>query len=314
MLFRSLHDNPQSFNKSSVPPAPVEPVPGGEISTQPTFRWNPTENARTYTLQVAQDPTFGKPIDSITTDATAYTSSSTYPADTELYWRVRANDWIGQGLNWSETRTFIRRLPAPTLAAHGPTTIFGPEPITWSAVQGAVAYELQVEQGDGKSNSFTFESPAATITEYYGTGIAHYQVRAEFPTSSTGKVGGAESSKGETQLILAAPKGARGVRSGSRLLVTWNPEPDARQYDVEIAKTNGFAAPIETRKVDGTSWAPDIDLHRKQYRGTLYWRVAPVDQRAGVGSFASGAFATSRSHVSRAPRCKHTKTHSCKHH
>jgi len=291
-----LHDNPQSFNKSSIPTTPLEPAPGAEISTQPTFRWNPAENARTYTLQVAQDPTFGAPIDNVTIDATAYTSSSTYPADTVLYWRVRPNDWNGQGLNWSATRTFIRRLPAPTLAAHGPTTIFGPEPIAWSPVQGAVAYEVHVEQGDGRSNYYTFESPAASVTEYYGTGIAHYQVRAEFPSGVSSKVGGAESARGESQLILAAPKGARGVRSGGRLIVTWNPEPDAKQYEVEIAKTSGFATPLEGRKVDGTSWAPDINLKRKQYRGTLYWRVAPVDQRGGVGSFASGAFATPRSH------------------
>jgi large repetitive protein len=290
-----LHDSPRNFNKSSSPPQPLAPSPGSEVTTQPSFRWTPAENARTYHLQVAQDPTFGAPIDDVTTDATAYTSSSTYPADTVLYWRVRANDWIGQGLNWSPTQTFVRRLPVPSLDPLGPTTVLGIPPITWSSVQGAIAYNVHIEQPTGKSTDSVIESPSATVSTYYGTGIAHYQVRAEFPTSVGGKVAGPYSPRQSSLLILAAPRGVRGTRSGSRLLLTWNPEPDAKQYRVQIATSSGFTRPIESHTVDGTSWAPNLDLRKKRNRGTLYWRVAPVDQRGGVGSFTAGTFGGSRS-------------------
>lgn len=309
-----LHDNPQSFNKSSVAPQPLAPGAGSEISAQPSFRWTPAENARTYHLQVAQDPTFGAPLDDITTDATAYTSSTTYPADTVLYWRVRANDWNGQGLNWSPTQTFVRRLPVPALAPLGATTVLGIPPITWSPVEGAISYDMHVEQPTGKSDDFTFESPSATVVSYYGTGIAHYQVRAEFPTNAGGKVAGAYSPRQSTLLILAAPRGARGTRSGSRLLVTWQPEPDAKQYQVEISTTNGFNSRIESHKVDGTSWAPNIDLSKKRNRGTLYWRVAPVDQRGGVGSFTSGAFKVAGSRRSHCVGKANKRHGSCKKH
>jgi hypothetical protein len=291
-----LHDNPQGFNKSSAAPQALTPSGGSEISAQPSFHWSPAENARTYHLQVAQDPTFGAPIDDVTTDATAYTSSSTYPADTVLYWRVRANDWNGQGLNWSPTQTFVRRLPVPALDPLGATTVLGIPPVTWAYVQGAIGYDMHVEQPDGKGSDFTFESPSATFASYYGTGIAHYQVRAEFPTNLGGKVAGAYSPRRSTLLMLAAPRGARGTRSGSRLLVTWHPEPDAKQYEVEISTTNGFNSRIESHKVDGSSWAPNIDLRKKRYRGTLYWRVAPVDQRGGIGSFTSGTFTSALAH------------------
>jgi hypothetical protein len=306
------HDNPQSFNKSSAPPQPLTPSSGSAISTQPSFHWTAAENARTYHLQVAQDPTFGAPIDDVTTDATAYTSSSTYPADTVLYWRVRANDWNGQGLNWSPTQTFVRRLPVPALDPLGATTVLGIPPVTWSPVQGAIAYDMHVEQADGRGSDFTSESPSATVTSYYGTGIVHYQVRAEFPTNAGGKVAGAYSARGSSLLILAAPRGVRGTRSGSRLLVSWQPEADAKQYQVEISTTNGFNSRIETHRVDGTSWAPSIDLRKK--RGTLYWRVAPVDQRGGIGSFASGAFKAVGSHKSRCAGKRHNRSRSCKRH
>jgi len=110
-------------------------------------------------------------------------------------------------------------------------------------------------------------------------------------------------------LILAAPSRARGVKAGSRLLVTWNPEPDAKQYEVEISKSNGFSTRIETHRVDGTSWAPNVDL--KRYRGTLYWRVAPVDQNGGVGSFASGSFGRK---ASRPAKChkRSRRAHRCR--
>jgi hypothetical protein len=285
-----LHDNPQSFNKSSLAPQPLAPANGASISTQPTFRWTPAENARNYRLQVSQDPTFGNPIDDVTTDATAFTSSSTYPADTALYWRVRANDWIGQGLNWSPTQTFVRHLPSPTPGLSAPTTVFGPEPISWSPVQGAIAYDIHIEQPSGASSDVTSEAPSTTFTAYWGTGVGHWRVRAEFPTSTGGRVAGAYSEGESVLLILAAPSGARGTRSGSRLIVSWNAEADAKQYEVQIAKNNGFTTMLESHKVDGTTWTPNIDLSRKQNRGTLYWRVAPVDSHGGVGSFASGTF------------------------
>jgi hypothetical protein len=295
------NDNPQAFNKSSDPPQPLAPATGAEVATQPTFRWSSVLNARTYQLQVAQDPTFGKPIDDVRTDATAYTSTATYPADTALYWRVRGTDWRGQGLNWSPAQPFIRRLPVPTASPLEPVTLLGIPPLTWSAVPGAIGYEMHVEQPSGKSDNFSFEAATATISKYYGTGVFHYQVRAKFPTSTGGTVGGAYTSMQTGVLMLAAPRGAHGTRSGSRLLVTWHPEPDAKQYEVEISTTSGFASRVETHRVDGASWAPNIDLHKKRYRGALYWRVAPIDQQGGIGSFTAGAF--TGKHARSQPRC-----------
>ena len=57
-----------------------------------------------------------------------------------------------------------------------------------------------------------------------------------------------------------------------------------------IATSNGFGKRTETRTVDGTSWAPSIDLRKKTFRRALYWRVAAVDKRGGLGSYAAGAF------------------------
>jgi protein-S-isoprenylcysteine O-methyltransferase Ste14 len=295
----ALHNNPQSFNKSSAPPEPITPASGADVTTQPAFRWTSAENARNYRLQVSQDPTFGNSIDDVTTDATAYTSSSTYPADTVVYWRVRANDWNGQGLNWSATRTFVRRLPVPSPTPKSATNE-GIPPFSWTPVQDAISYDVHVEQADGTTKDFNFESPAFTVAKYYGIGIFRLQVRAEFPTASGGKVAGGYSSLQPFLLSLAPPTAARGVKAGSRLVISWNPEPDAKQYQAEVSTTNGFNSRIDSHRVDGTSWAPDIDFAQKQNRGTLYWRVAAVDWGGNVGAFATGSFGKPPP----APRCR----------
>jgi protein-S-isoprenylcysteine O-methyltransferase Ste14 len=286
-----LQDHPQSFNKSSVPPTALQPVNGAVVSTQPTFYWTEAENARNYRLQVAADPSFGHPLEDVTTDATSFTSSSTYPADTVLYWRVRANDWIGQGLNWSATQTFRRTLPMP---APSPDNASGGEPIpvlNWAPVDGAVGYEIHVEKVDGKTQDFSFPAAAFTPTEWYGVGVWRWQVRADFPTATAGRtIPGAYSPPVRFVRTLDPPGGARGVKTATRLLVSWTPDPAAKQYEVELSTNDGFATTVASGRTDGTSWAPTIKLTSPATRGRLYWRVAAVDVGGNVGAFASGSF------------------------
>jgi hypothetical protein len=284
-------DNVQSFNKSSTPPVPVSPANGLTVSNQPSFAWTPAENARSYRLQVSQDPSFGSPLEDVTTDSTAYTSSSTYPADTVLYWRVRANDWIGQGLNWSSASTFVRTLPSPVPSpnnAHGGEAI---PVLNWSPVQGATGYDLHLEEVNGQPLNFSFPAASATPLEWYGVGVWRWQVRAEFPAASPGHT--TPSGYSPPRLFvrtLNAPSHATGLKNGGRLVISWSPDPAAKQYEVELSTTNGFTNAIESHRVDNTSWAPQVNLHMAQNRGPLFWRVAAVDVGGNVGSFASGAF------------------------
>lgn len=286
-----IQDHPQSFNKSSLPPTAVQPVNGAVVSTQPTFYWTEAENARNYRLQVATDPSFSNLLEDVTTDATSFTSSSTYPPDTVLYWRVRANDWIGQGLNWSAVQTFRRILPVPVPS---PSNVTGGEPIpvlSWEPVQGAVGYEIHVDKVDGKTQDFKFPAAAFTPTEWYGVGVWRWQVRADFPTAIAGQtVPGAYSPPVQFVRTLDPPSGAGGVKTATRLLISWDPDPAAKEYEVELSTNDGFATTVASDRTDSTSWAPAIKLTGPSTRGRLFWRVAAVDGIGNVGSFASGSF------------------------
>lgn len=293
---KSLYTNGETesvFNKKSVPPTPLSPLSGAEVSTQPTFKWTPTEGALNYTIEVAQNPTFGEPIEEEKTDSTSYTAAKTYPANTTLYWRVRANDVNEdnhEGLNWSAQQTFKRTLPTPVPSSSNPTSTESIPAFDFSAVTGATGYEVHVEEPDGLSKEFSFDSTAFTPTEWYGPGVWRWQVRAQFPTNGFGSVPGPYSAPQAVAHTEGKPSGVVGEKSGSRIVISWNPVPYAKEYEVEISDVNTFTTTLESHRTEQSSWAPNVNLAKKENKGTLYWRVAAMDSHDNLGPPVSGSF------------------------
>jgi hypothetical protein len=307
-----VKDQPQSFNKSSVPPAPLAPVGGLEVPNQPTFSWSPAEGELNYTLQVSEDPTFGSPIDNVKTDSISYTSSSTYPSNVTLYWRVRANNANGVGLNWSPVQTFRKTLPVPSPAAGNPSGGQGIPALSWNPVAGAIAYDVHIDQADGTTKEFTLNSTSFAPTVWYGTGIWRWEVRAQFPTHSGPVVHGGFFAPQSFVRTLAPPTGVVGVKAGSRIMISWDSDPYAKQYEVEFSTSESFTSTIESHRVDGLSWAPDIDSTKAANRGTLYWRVAAVDQGGNLSPYATGRFvAPHHKAACTKKKKKHSKAKKC---
>jgi hypothetical protein len=312
---QATENSPQPFNKSSVPPAMIAPGPNAEVSTQPTFRWTSVEGARTYTLQVSAERSFGVLLDNVTTDATAYTSSTTYPANTTLYWRVRGNDWNDQGLNWSsetsgfETpRTFQRLLPAPVLSPGNATGGEAIPVLSWSTVTGAIGYEMHIDKVDGKGLDFSLPAAAMTPVAWYGVGVWRWQVRAVYPTgSSTSTATSAYTPLQPFVRTLNAPEGARGVKAGRRIYISWHPDPAAKEYEVQLSTNDGFTSTIRSMRTEETSWAPDVDPSAAKYRGVLFWRVAAIDGIGNVGSYANGRFGSAPRPCNKPKGKKHAK-------
>ncbi|UTI65906.1 hypothetical protein NBH00_06755 [Paraconexibacter antarcticus] len=277
------------FNKNSAPPGPAGPAAGADILTQPTFAWTRAEGALHYQLQVAQDPTFANPINDVQTDSTAYTSSSTYPADTVLYWRVRANDVTSQGLNWSPVQTFRRRLPTPVPSPLTATTGEDIRALSWSAVEAAVSYSVHVDQVDGSSKDFTLNSTSFTPIDWYGQGIWHWKVRANFAALGT-TVPGPYSATQNIIHTLGPPSGASGRRTPGRILLSWSPDPSAKQYQAQLSTTDGFGSAFASVTTDNTAWAPDLTSDALKKGGTIYWQVLAIDSGGNKGKGAKGSF------------------------
>jgi hypothetical protein len=291
---------PQSVRKESAPPTPLGPSDGADVVDQPTFRWTGAHGAREYRLQVAHDPSFGSLIDDVVTASTAYTSSSTYPADALLYWRVRANDEDGLGLTWSATQTFRRRLPAPAPGSN-PQAGEGIPVMSWFPVPGAVSYHVNVEEPDGDNLNFTLRSTVFTPVKVYGLGTWHWRVRANFPRSGAGVSSGAFSARRPFTRYINPPTGAHATRAAGALVVSWDPSFGlAKEYRVDFASSSSFTRSFDSERLDNTAYAPTLTRSGFQDGGRVYWRVAAVDEGGNLGAWASGRLGLLRRMVVRA--------------
>lgn len=281
------------FTYDSPRPTPATPADGEVVPLQPTLRWSAVPGARSYRVQIAADPSFGAPLDDISTDASSYTTDSTLPADALLYWRVRATGESGVGLNWSPTSSFVRRLPG-TQAGEDASTGGPLFPILrWDPVPGATAYDIHVEEADGDSVDATTASTAATPVVFEGTGIWTWRVRPRFP-GLRADVPGPWSPSQPFVRHLGAPAGVTASRSSAGTLLQWSPDPAATTYSVDVAPTNGFTRILEHAFVSSSVWAPQLTAPAMRAGGRFFWRVASRDHGRTVGAYASGSFSLPR--------------------
>jgi hypothetical protein len=275
-----------SFQKQSTPPALLAPGAGAVVNGQPTFRWTLAEGARRYRLQVAQDPSFGNPIEDVVTSSTEYTSTTTHPADTVLYWRVRADDEELVGLTWSATGTFQKRLPTPLPSAGNPLSGDFIPTWEWEPITGAVSYDVSVDLPDGTHRDINgLRMPALTAIKMTGTGLFHWRVRANFPRASSGTVPGPYSAPVAFTRTIGEPSGAHASASKTHVLFEWEPKPGAKEYRIQVASRRDFSRHVDDVTTHLTSYAPLLTKPQYESGGVLYWRVAAVDEERNVGAF-----------------------------
>jgi hypothetical protein len=279
----------QTFEKRSTPPAHLEPAAGADISGHPTFRWTPVEGARRYRIQVAQDQHFGADtlLEDVLTNSTAYTSNSTYPADTVLYWRVRADDENLIGLTWSATGTFQKRLATPRPSPTNPTRGDYIPTWTWDPIPGSVSYDVHVDLPDGTQRDLVgMRTAALTPVIMYGTGVFRWKVRANFPRQPFGTVAGPYSATQVFARTIAEPTGVRSDGGSKAPLLLWDPKPGPKSYRVQISTREDFALKLETVSTDNTNYAPLLKHTAYSGDDPLYWRVAAVDEGNNVGDWS----------------------------
>jgi hypothetical protein len=280
--------HPKSFQKQSAPPSLMAPAAGAMVDLQPTFRWTPVEGYRRFRLQVAEDPTFGSLLDDVLTNSTSYTSNTSYPADTLLYWRVRADDENLIGLTWSATGTFQRRLPAPVPSSTNPASGETIPLWTWGPITGAASYDLQVDEPDGDHTEFAdFRSASATFIKMTGTGVWGWRVRAQFPKPSSAQLQpGAWSGTTKFTRTIGEPGGTKAEVSGASVLLSWNSKAGAKNYRVQTSQRADFLVAVEQVDTDNTAFAPLLTSPTYLAGGSFWWRVAAMDEDKNIGDFS----------------------------
>ena len=264
-------------------------------STRPAteFQWSPVLGARRYRLQVAQNPTFSNPIDDVVTDSTAYTSNTTYPSDTTLYWRVRADAENGTstmvGLTWSRGRD-VQEAAAQAGARPGqPDERVAPadDPLERRCRAQSPTTSTSSSPTATTSTFTNIPAPAGTFTKMTGVGVATWQVRANFPTDSSAVVHGPYSLPGTFTHTIPQPANPAEEAGDRRLLFSWDPRPRADHYRVQVSTRADFLTTVENVNTQTTAYAPLLTSGAYTAGGTFYWRVAVVDTDTNTGDFTA---------------------------
>jgi hypothetical protein len=144
---------------------------------------------------------------------------------------------------------------------------------------------MHVDQVDGTTRDFTFGSTAFTPVFFYGTGIWQWKVRARFPKSAAGETPGPYSAPQSFTRRIDAPTGPRRVGTPGHVLLSWDPGPMTKEYRVQVSATDSFGTVFDAHTTQNTDYAPQLTLPGYLDGGTLYWRVAAVDEGGNVGAW-----------------------------
>jgi hypothetical protein len=161
----------------SAPTLMSPPDGGSGVQTNPTFSWKAVEGATSYHLQVSVSPAFTAIIMEQAGIATTSHSIAGLEHGTLYYWRVHPSGPAGEGsfsATWSFTTVeSAASLTPPTLIspAVGATGVSRSPTLSWSSVQGAAWYQLQVSTNAAFSTTVLDES-AIGGTSYTVSGLA----------------------------------------------------------------------------------------------------------------------------------------------
>ena len=261
--------------------------------TQDDFSWTPVTGAATYLIEVTTDPTFSNIVYSKTTLTTQHTPD-TRLQNNLYYWRVTPIDHQGHFGKASAMQSFTFNWNvAPHLLTPAAETELKYVPrFTWTAVEAAKIYQLQISTDRDFSSLTTYNTPNTDYTpvkplandqDYYwrvkavdnaGTSspwseIRHFRVKWNF----------------QTQLLTPANNS---IDQASPLF-SWTPIPGAERYQVQVDESTSFKNPlmdVEVYNVTTSAFAKNKD-------GVIYidkdyfWHVRGIDAQDNYTPWSS---------------------------
>ena len=262
----------------------------GEIlhNNRPTFDWADYPGAIGYNIQVSRNNVFTLLLLNKLTVASSYLPTTDLPANTDLFWRVRARTSLTTFSAWSEWRSLHTANPpnAPALLAPANNALLYDTTPTLDWTQSLVPfsttfdhYQVQVD------NDANFSSPAIDVNV---VGLANHNYTPTIDLAldpnvkyywhvrgwNTDGDSGAWSLTRYFREAMEAPTllaPANGLPAGSRKpTFDWDNVAGATSYTIQISRNATFTLVIGTVNTAASTYTPLVNLPGGT---TLYWRV-----------------------------------------
>jgi hypothetical protein len=265
----------------AAPPKPVllSPTDGSTI-VEPVLEWQAVAGAAYYKVDLSTSSTF------VTLDHTYNTYNTRITPATAIdnatyYWRVSGVDSGDHVGTPSDTWSFIKNIPAPTLLSptNGSTIV---EPVLeWQAVAGAAYYKVDL------STSATFVPLDHTYNTYNtritpATAIDNVTYYWRVSGVDAGDHVGTPSASWSFVKNIPAPTLVSPV-NGSTIVepvLEWQAVAGAAYYKVELSTVDTFVPVAHTYNTYNTRITPSATIALSTY----YWRVSGVDAGDHVGT------------------------------
>jgi subtilisin-like proprotein convertase family protein len=220
---------------------------------------------------------------------TSLVSPVNLPVDTVVFWRVRASNSCGSGVN-STVFSFTTGLPAaPTLSApaDGATRVTSLPTFTWTAAAGATGYV--VEASTANTFATTLFSTPTTATSLVSPVALPVDTQVFWRVRGTNGFGPGPNSGtfSFTTGLPAAPTPTAPANAATGVSTiptfTWTAAAGATGHVVEASTVNTFATTLFSTTVSGTSLVSPVTL---PVSTQVFWRVR------GTNGFGAGPNST----------------------
>lgn len=271
---------------SAIPLAPAQITPPNNAVNQQVnvvLRWNRSNAATSYRLQVGTDETFATGVvvnDSTLTDTSK--AMSGLANSTKYYWRVNAKNTAGTGV-YSATWAFTTIVANPSIPALvGPADGATNQDLTvkylWGRIAGATSYRLQVATDSTFAtglvvNDSTVTDSTKTVgglvfgSKYFWR-VNSKNIGGTSPYSSIWSFRTYDSDPAIPKQLAPANR-ATGVFAP--LTITWTRPVGATSFHLQVATDSTFAGGLLVN--DATLADTFKTLASVAYVTTYYWRV-----------------------------------------
>jgi hypothetical protein len=221
-----------------------------EQTTTPKFQWTASAGAIQYQLQISDISDFSNLLLEQTLPGLTYTLAAAQALDFENnYWRVRAQDLAGNWSNWSPSRQFTISLLS--LPKTGTFTTDSTPRLQWLAANGAVEYNVQVDEADPGDFSTPvadqLEAGLSTIISDLDPGVYvwHLRVRTAGGWSSWGAAWNLVVSPAPPAAPSVSAPANNTLLNDSTPGLEWGAVSGGASYQVQVANSASFSTALQ---------------------------------------------------------------------